>query len=308
MAVKVKAPGLATTVQDLGRPGYYHLGIPLSGAMDQLALIAANLLVGNDAGRGRARSRLHGPGTRVHRGRDGGRLRRRTAAQARRRGRSRPGRASSREGRPDPVLRLSEEGGAGLYRGVGRHRCARRLGSRSTYTLGGLGGHEGRRSKAGDTLKLGQGRPAAAGAAACRRACASRSRECRAELRMLPGLYWHRITEASGKQFFEDTWKVANEADRIGYRFKGGKPLEFVPREQPFGAGFRSLQHRRCLLSLRLDPGAGRHRAHRAAPRRGLGRRLHDGGHGDFRRHGPDRPAAHAGALAAEHWRPPSAR
>jgi allophanate hydrolase subunit 2 len=35
--VKVKAPGLATTVQDLGRPGYYHLGIPLSGAMDQLA-------------------------------------------------------------------------------------------------------------------------------------------------------------------------------------------------------------------------------------------------------------------------------
>ena len=50
MAFEVKKPGLATTVQDLGRPGYYHLGIPLSGAMDQEALIAANLLVGNDAG------------------------------------------------------------------------------------------------------------------------------------------------------------------------------------------------------------------------------------------------------------------
>jgi allophanate hydrolase subunit 2 len=35
----------------------------------------------------------------------------------------------------------------------------------------------------------------------------------------------------------EDTWKVAPEADRIGYRFKGGKPLDFVPREPPFGAG-----------------------------------------------------------------------
>ena len=58
-----------------------------------------------------------------------------------------------------------------------------------------------------------------------------------AELRMIPGLYWHRITEAAGKQFLADTWKVANEADRIGYRFKGGKPLEFVAREQPFGAG-----------------------------------------------------------------------
>ena len=31
MAVKVLKPGLSTTVQDLGRPGYYHIGIPLSG-------------------------------------------------------------------------------------------------------------------------------------------------------------------------------------------------------------------------------------------------------------------------------------
>ena len=54
---------------------------------------------------------------------------------------------------------------------------------------------------------------------------------------MLPGLYWHRITEAAGKHFLEDTWKVAPEADRIGYRFKGGRPLDFVPREPPFGAG-----------------------------------------------------------------------
>ena len=58
-----------------------------------------------------------------------------------------------------------------------------------------------------------------------------------AELRMLPGLYWHRITAEAGKRFFADTWKVAPEADRIGYRFKGGTALDFVPREQPFGAG-----------------------------------------------------------------------
>ena len=32
-------------------------------------------------------------------------------------------------------------------------------------------------------------------------------------------------------------WKVAPEADRIGYRFRGGRPVEFVEREQPFGAG-----------------------------------------------------------------------
>ena len=42
MPIKVISPGLATTVQDLGRPGYYHLGIPISGAMDRLALRAAS--------------------------------------------------------------------------------------------------------------------------------------------------------------------------------------------------------------------------------------------------------------------------
>ena len=50
MTIKVLKPGLATTVQDLGRPGYYHIGIPLSGGMDRHALTAANLLVGNEEG------------------------------------------------------------------------------------------------------------------------------------------------------------------------------------------------------------------------------------------------------------------
>src|SRR5882672_5904297 len=50
MAIKVLKPGLSTTVQDLGRPGYYHIGIPLSGGMDRHALAAANMLVGNEEG------------------------------------------------------------------------------------------------------------------------------------------------------------------------------------------------------------------------------------------------------------------
>ena len=50
MTIKVISPGLATSVQDLGRPGYYHLGIPISGGMDRFALRAANMLVGNDEG------------------------------------------------------------------------------------------------------------------------------------------------------------------------------------------------------------------------------------------------------------------
>lgn len=40
--------GLLTTVQDRGRPGYAHLGVPRAGALDQGASALANRLVGND--------------------------------------------------------------------------------------------------------------------------------------------------------------------------------------------------------------------------------------------------------------------
>ena len=46
-SLRVLAPGLFTTVQDLGRPGYQRLGIAVSGAMDPVSFRAANALVGN---------------------------------------------------------------------------------------------------------------------------------------------------------------------------------------------------------------------------------------------------------------------
>ncbi len=110
------------------------------------------------------------------------------------------------------------------------------LGSRSTYMLGTLGGYQGRPIAAGDEIPVGTaGSSSIAGSRvdeSLRRIPADP-----AELRIITGLYWHRITEQSGRNFLSDTWKVAPEADRIGYRFRGGRPLEFVEREQPFGAG-----------------------------------------------------------------------
>src|SRR3990167_5843598 len=40
-------PGFMTTIQDLGRPDYWHVGIPPSGAFDNLSFKIANILVGN---------------------------------------------------------------------------------------------------------------------------------------------------------------------------------------------------------------------------------------------------------------------
>ena len=48
--LEVIAPGLATTVQDLGRVGYQDAGVPVSGTLDPVSLRLANLLAGNPEG------------------------------------------------------------------------------------------------------------------------------------------------------------------------------------------------------------------------------------------------------------------
>jgi biotin-dependent carboxylase-like uncharacterized protein len=47
MTVEVRAVGASVLVQDLGRPGWAHLGVPRSGALDRPAATFANRLVGN---------------------------------------------------------------------------------------------------------------------------------------------------------------------------------------------------------------------------------------------------------------------
>jgi allophanate hydrolase len=59
--LKVLAPGLHTTVQDLGRPGYQAIGVPVSGALDSVCLRLANALVGNPLGAAALEVLISGP-------------------------------------------------------------------------------------------------------------------------------------------------------------------------------------------------------------------------------------------------------
>lgn len=59
-AVTIMAPGPLSTIQDLGRPGYQHLGVPRSGAADRSAMTLANRLVGNTEGAPTIESTLGG--------------------------------------------------------------------------------------------------------------------------------------------------------------------------------------------------------------------------------------------------------
>jgi biotin-dependent carboxylase-like uncharacterized protein len=233
MAIKVITPGLATSVQDLGRPGYYHVGIPEGGGMDRFATRIANRLVGNEPGAAILEVTFMGPELEFTAPAvvavTGGEL------PPKVNGEERPTWESFAVKAGDRLSFGYLKSGARAYIAIsGGIDVPVVLGSRSTYMLGALGGFEGRVLKAGDEIPIGDG----TGTVGCSLPVDLRGTSSSSvELRMLPGIYWHRITEAAGKRFFEDTWKVAPEADRIGYRFKGGTPLEFVAREQPFGAG-----------------------------------------------------------------------
>jgi antagonist of KipI len=61
MSLEIIKPGLFTTVQDLGRPGFQHDGVMVNGPMDDAAHRLANLLVGNDENAAALEITLHGP-------------------------------------------------------------------------------------------------------------------------------------------------------------------------------------------------------------------------------------------------------
>jgi biotin-dependent carboxylase-like uncharacterized protein len=235
MAIEVIKPGLATSVQDAGRPGYYNIGIPISGALDQYALRAANLLVGNEEGAAALEATLLGPEL----------LFRAPAivavagaeATPKLNGEPRP-RNESFAVRADDRLSFDfMKVGARIYIAVaGGIDVPPILGSRSTYALGALGGFAGRKVTAGDVLSTGSASSGArAGRTLARDLVPTYPKSL--ELRVLPGLYFHRLTEEAAQTFFEDTWTVAPEADRIGYRYRKGRALSFRERKQPFGAG-----------------------------------------------------------------------
>ncbi|KIS45419.1 biotin-dependent carboxyltransferase family protein [Kosakonia radicincitans] len=237
MTINVIKPGLATTVQDAGREGYYHLGIPPSGALDPYSMQMANLLVGNAADDAVLEMTLLGP--ELHFASDA------LIAVC---GAAMTPIVDNQPAATHSALYIhagqhlrfapARQGCRGYLAIAGGLDVPRVLGSRSTYTLGALGGFQGRRLAAGDVLNV-------------QPVNADRFRregntvpeallpvlEKSVTLRLIPGLYIHRLTDAAVDTFFADNWYVSTEADRTGYRLKGGQPLAFNPRTPPFGAG-----------------------------------------------------------------------
>ena len=233
MLIDVLQPGLSTTVQDPGRIGYYEVGIPPSGALDQYSLLAANLLVGNPDGAAGLECVYLGPQLRFR----GPGVIAVTGAQMtpKLNGEERPQWEAFPVAEGDVLEFAYLTAGARAYIGFsGGVDVPAVLGSRATYALGAMGGHHGRPLQAGDELPVADGGSATAG----RSFPAGLLPELgpSADIRVVMGMYDHRLTPDGRRTFLETEWNLTPVADRIGFRYRGAE-LEFVEREQPFGAG-----------------------------------------------------------------------
>lgn len=235
MAIRVNKPGLLTTVQDTGRFGEYAIGMPPSGAMDTFSYQVGNYLVGNEEGAAGLEVTYFGPELEF----TGDAVIAVTGAEM-------PPKINGEEAPTWETLAVEAgdvlsfdylRNGARSYLAIsGGIDVPVFLHSRSTYTLIGLGGHEGRALKEGDELKVGESedRSDRVGMAVAEAQIPKFSRE--AEIRVIIGLASYRLTRESMETFLNTEWTVTPDADRVGYRYRGGE-LEFVQREQPAGAG-----------------------------------------------------------------------
>ena len=226
--IEVLQPGTHTTVQDFpGRVGYWDIGVPPSGPMDDLAFRLANRLVGNDeaprgsssrsAGRrcGSTRRRIdRARRVRACRRSSNGVRRRRTA----RRSKSLPAAMLK--------MRSIEGGGQRTYLAVrGGFDVPPYMGSRATFTLGQFGGHAGRALRAGDTLRMcGVGALLPASCTASGTACLDYRTHWDIAVMYGPHAAPDFFTDADIEAFFAAEWEVHYNSSRTGVRLIGPKP------------------------------------------------------------------------------------
>jgi len=162
MTVRVLTSGLHTTVQDIGREGWRHLGVARCGVLDPVSATLANQLVGNSDDAAVLELALQGPTLQFD---EPMRIALCGALVSAQFDTTQGASFALHGGRPVELpcgtLRLgATHGGARAWLAfAGGIDVPQVLGSRSTDLRGGFGGLEGRALRTGDTLTL-RDRPA----------------------------------------------------------------------------------------------------------------------------------------------------
>jgi urea carboxylase len=226
--IEVVAPGTQTTVQDWpGRVGYWNVGVPPSGPMDDLSFRLANRIVGNAPGAPGLEITLSGPtlkfnidaliaiaGAEAHVSVDG-----RVVDYY-----------APVEVQAGQTLKIgtAQTAGVRIYMAVrGGIAVPTYLGSAATFTLGKFGGHGGRALRIGDVLHVGNTDAAPSAAAhgvLTKRLVPDIVREW--EIGVLYGPHGAPdfFTDDDIAAFFATAWEVHYNSSRTGVRLIGPKP------------------------------------------------------------------------------------
>jgi 5-oxoprolinase (ATP-hydrolysing) subunit C len=212
--ISILKPAVQTTVQDLGRAGYRHLGVGCSGAMDWLSLIIGNYLVGN--AKDAAGLELCLPPARIRF--DATCIIALTGADCSARLDDAPVGVGCRQlVNAGQTLDLSiAQSGVRAYLCIaGGIEVPPLLGSRSTDLQAGMGGLEGRLVRRGEVLQLSPSRstdPTGVSVA---------MPQIGTSIRVIPGPELNDFTAASCELFYKASWKVSHQSNRMGYRLEG---------------------------------------------------------------------------------------
>jgi len=212
---------LLTTVQDLGRYGYERYGVPVSGAMDQFALRAANLLVGNPPHAAALEITLAGPT-----------LRATDKCLIAVTGADLSLRVNDWEMPPWMAIFVRQgwtitfgdrKSGCRAYLAVaGGIDVMPIMGSRSTYLSGGFGGVEGRALRQGDVIPVGVvpfHLPERAGRSFPSNLVPDYSDA--PEIHVVLGPQDDYFTDEGMATFLSGEYQVGPTSDRMGYRLQG---------------------------------------------------------------------------------------
>lgn len=215
--IEILVAPLAASFQDGGRPGYRHLGVPLSGALDHEWLAIANALAGNPPSTAALEIRLRGPRLRTTQpvtlalaGDFTARIED-AAGESRAAGNWRSLALAENEVLDTGFLK-SDIGYLAVHGGFDLPAV---LGSHSTYVRAGLGGIDGRGIKSGDKIEVG------AGATPILLRLPQPPRLTDGPLRVIAGPQRDYFTDAAWATFVGAGFTVSREADRMGLRLDG---------------------------------------------------------------------------------------
>jgi antagonist of KipI len=216
MSLRVIRAGMLTTIQDLGRWGHQHTGVPVAGPMDSYSHRLANQLLGNPVDAAALEITLIGPELEASEPTT-------CVVQGARFDARVDGNTVDVE-RPFIIgggqrLRFGarQKGARGALAVLGGFDVPAEFGSRSTSIVSGIGPFSGRPLQAGDVLPV---RPSNR-AANTLNGCPLKMPEGGARLRVIRGPHETMFAAAALEQLFSGRFIITPQSNRMGYRLDG---------------------------------------------------------------------------------------